>query len=135
MSVQKKNTPMSGSASAPTAAASEASMQEAQPMSVAVRIYSIPTDGAILAHASITLNGAFAVRGVKVVDSEKGPFVSMPRQKVGDEYRDVCYPLNKELRDQISGAVMDAYQQELAQITQRGQEGPAPEYASQEMTM
>ena len=107
-----------------------APVQEQLPTSVAVKIHSVHTSGPLLANASIKLNGCFAVRGVKVVQGEHGPFVSMPSYKVGGEYKDVCYPFTKELRDQINTAVMDAYQQELAQLIQRGQ--TAADHGSQE---
>ena len=99
-----------------------APVQEQLPTSVAVKIHSVHTSGPLLANASINLNGCFAVRGVKVVQGEHGPFVSMPSY--------VCYPFTKELRDQINTAVMDAYQQELAQLIQRGQ--TAADHGSQE---
>lgn len=107
-----------------------APVQEQLPTSVAVKIHSVHTSGPLLANASISLNGCFAVRGVKVVQGEHGPFVSMPSYKVGGEYKDVCYPFTKEFREQIDGAVMGAYQQELAQLTQRGQ--TASNHGSQE---
>lgn len=107
-----------------------APQQEQLPTSVSVKIHSVQTSGSVLAHASINLNGCFAVRGIKVIDGEKGPFVSMPSYKTGGEYKDVCFPVTKEFREQINAAVVGAYQQELAQLSQRGQEAlepPAPE--------
>jgi len=50
-----------------------------------------------------------AIRGIRVVDSEeKGPFVSMPQSKDRDgKYHDIAFPLTKELRDELSAAVLD----------------------------
>ena len=48
-------------------------------------------------------------------------------------YKDICFPCTKEFHQQFHQAVLDAYQQTLAQIPQRQQEGqsqdapPAPE--------
>jgi stage V sporulation protein G len=97
-------------------------VQEQLPTSIFVKIHSVHTSGPLLANASINLNGCFAIRGVKVVQGEHGPFVCMPSYKSGGEYKDVCFPITKDFRDHINTAVVGAYQQELAQLTQRGQE-------------
>lgn len=105
------------------------------PMELEVKIYSVSTSGNVLANASVTLNGCFAIRGVKVIDSENGPFVSMPSYKGRDGYRDICFPCTKEFHQQFHQAVLDAYQQSLTQLPQRQQENggqsmdapPAPE--------
>ena len=105
-----------------------APVQEQLPTSISVKIHSVHTSGPLLANASIDLNGCFAVRGVKVVQGEHGPFVSS--YKAGGEYKDVCFPVTKDFREQLHAAVMGAYQQELAQLTQRGQ--TASDHGSQE---
>ena len=87
-----------------------------------VKIHALHTSGPVLADASVDLNGCFAVRGIKVVDGSSGPFVSMPSYKAKDGYRDICFPCTKEFRQQFHQAVLDAYQQELAQLPQRQQE-------------
>lgn len=64
-----------------------------------------------LAMASLTIGGCFAVRGVKVVQGRNGPFVSMPQAKDGKgEYQDVCFPISKEVREQVSKLVLDQVQ-------------------------
>lgn len=100
-------------------------------MQVDVKIHTLHTSGSVLANASVNLNGCFAIRGVKVVDSVKGPFVSMPSYQGKKGYTDVCFPCTKEFRQQFNGAVLDAYQQELTQAVQRGQ-GQERDSASQE---
>lgn len=85
-------------------------------MKVEVKIGSIRPEGNIKAYASVNLNGCFAIRNVKVLDSTKGLFVSMPSYKAGNgEYKDICFPVTKEFREQLNTAVLDAYQQALAQ--------------------
>ncbi|MBP3509302.1 SpoVG family protein [Oscillibacter sp.] len=95
------------------------------PTEIAVKIHSIRTSGPVLANASVDLNGCFAIRGVKVMSGSNGPFVSMPRYKSGDEYKDVCFPCTKEFRQQFNDSVLAAYQQELSQLPQRQQESAA----------
>ena len=48
------------------------------PLDVSVKITPSKEDGNLLAFASVTLGGCFAVRGIRVVNSEKGVFVAMP---------------------------------------------------------
>lgn len=103
--------------------------REALPMQMEVKIHSLSTSGNILANASVTLNSCFAVRGVKVINSENGPFVSMPSYKSRDGYKDVCFPCTREFYQQFSDEVVAAYRQELSQLPQRQQETPQEQEA------
>lgn len=90
------------------------------PMKVDVKIGSIRPEGNIRAYASVNLNDCFAIRNVKVVDSSKGLFVAMPSYKAGNgEYKDICFPVTKEFREQLNNAVVDAYKQALTQSQQQ----------------
>ena len=69
-------------------------------------------EGACRATASVNINGCFAVRGVKVMESSRGLFVSMPSYKAGNgEYKDICFPCTKEARMEFDNAVISAYRQ------------------------
>lgn len=90
------------------------------PMKVDVKIGSIRPEGSIRAYASVNLNDCFAIRNVKVMDSTKGLFVAMPSYKSGNgEYKDICFPVTKEFREQLNNAVIDAYKQALTQSQQQ----------------
>ena len=70
------------------------------------------------AFASITIGGAVAVHGLRVMDSKKGLFVSMPSYSYEDhngetKYADYAHPISKEARDAINTKVLDAYEQAL----------------------
>ena len=80
-----------------------------------VRIFGAKEEGTQRATASVNVNGIFAVRGVKVLEGSKGLFVAMPQYKVGNEYKDICFPCTTESREQFNNAVMQAYDQALAQ--------------------
>ena len=44
------------------------------------------------------------------MEGSKGTFVSMPSYKTKDgSYKDLTFPLNKELREQIQNAVLKEY--------------------------
>ncbi len=107
------------------------SQREALPMQVDVKIHSLHASGPVLADASVNLNGCFAIRGVKVVEGSNGPFVSMPSYKGRDGYKDICFPCTKEFRQEFDSAVLDAYQQQLAQV----QRQETPEQRDPTMTM
>lgn len=138
MSKTKITESMSGNASVPVmdtipteeaTAPAETPIQEQLPTYIDVRINSIHTGGSVLARASVCLNGCFAVRGLKIVQGEHGPFVSMPSRRVDNDYRDTCFPCTKEFRDQLQATVLEAYQQKLTQMIQWSQDLPAPQQA------
>lgn len=137
MSKTKMAESVSGNASAPVmdtipteaTAPAEVPIQEQLPTHIDVHIKSIRTGGSVLARASLCLNGCFAVRGVKIVQGINGPFVSMPTRRVDNDYQDTCFPCTREFREQLKATVLEAYQQELAQMAHRGQEVPAPQQA------
>ena len=79
---------------------------EQNPVNYDVRIFNAKSSGTQRATASVNINGAFAVRGVKVLESNKGLFVAMPQHKIGSEYKDICFPCTKESREQFNAAVM-----------------------------
>ena len=100
-------------------------------MDIKVKIHTIRTEGGRLADASVTLDGCFAIRGVKIINGSKGPFVSMPSYKSGEQYRDLCFPCTKEFKQEFDRAVLDAYQLQLTQV----QRPPEPEQAGPTMNM
>ena len=71
------------------------------------------------AYASATIAGAFAVHGMRVIESEKGRFISMPQDsyKKGGEtkYSDTFHAITAEARDALVDAVNKAYEQALEQ--------------------
>ncbi len=85
-------------------------------MKIDVKIGSIRPEGSIRATASINLNDCFAIRNVKVMESSKGMFVTMPSYKAGNgEYKDICFPITAAFRKQLNDEVINAYHQALIQ--------------------
>ncbi|MBE7728102.1 MAG: SpoVG family protein [Enterocloster citroniae] len=92
--------------------------------------------GGTRAYASATIDGCFAVRGIKIVEGGRdGLFVSMPSRKTVDGYKEVCFPVTAEFRDQLHKAVMDAYQQaiSMAQNPQTSQQEQGEPQTGQQM--
>lgn len=71
----------------------------------------------VRAIASANIGGAYAIHGLKVMDSEKGLFVSMPSNKYEKngqtQYNETFHPITKEAREELNGAVLDAYEQRI----------------------
>ena len=80
---------------------SESPQQQTLPMQYDVRIHSLRLDGNCRAHASVNINGCFAIRGVKVMESSKGLFVSMPSYRAGNGEYEMAYQLNAEEKSAI----------------------------------
>lgn len=106
----------------------QAAASTALPTQVDVRISSIRPEGSVRAIASVNLNNCFAIRNVKVVDSSKGLFVAMPSYKAGNEYKDICFPVTKEFREQLNNAVLDAYKQALTQSQNQQKAADTPPF-------
>ena len=72
-------------------------------------------DSKLKAVASFTIDNAFVVHDVKIIEGANGNFIAMPsKQAPSGEYRDIVHPLNTETREQISSAILAAYEQEKA---------------------
>lgn len=89
-------------------------------------MYPAGGQGGIRAYASATIDGCLAIRGIKVVEGGRdGLFVSMPSRKTQDGYKEVCFPVTAEFREQLYHGILDAYQQAITQA----QSPPAPQEA------
>jgi len=89
-------------------------------LDISVKIYPQEDKGKLLAFASATIGGCFAVNGIRLMDSEKGMFVSMPQNKGGDgKYHDICCPTTKEMRQELNAAVIGEYQKAVEKTTEK----------------
>ena len=72
-------------------------------------------DSKLKAVATFTIDGVFVVHDVKVIEGNNGNFIAMPsKQAPSGEYRDIVHPLNTETREQLSSAILAAYEKEKA---------------------
>lgn len=71
----------------------------------------VPNMGHVLGMAVIVLNDQFQVRGLRIMDGENGLFVGYPNDPFykGEEYRSVCVPMTKQLREHIENCVLEKY--------------------------
>lgn len=68
--------------------------------------------GNVKAIATVALNDQFIVRGLRVINGCNGLFVSYPIDPFykGEEFRSLCYPITRQLREHIENCVLEKYQ-------------------------
>lgn len=76
------------------------------------RFHKLAKSGSLKAYADITLNDILIVKGVRIVDSKNGLFMSMPQNKGKDNrWFDIVYPVTPEARDALQTQVLKAYRE------------------------
>ena len=87
-----------------------------------IRMNLVNNDSCCKAIGSMTLDGAFAVRGMRVMEDHTGRnFVSFPaRAKADGEYEDIAFPLNKQLYHEISDALINEYNRKRQEVSEQG---------------
>jgi stage V sporulation protein G len=74
---------------------------------------SLRGDEKLRAFATVTLDGCFVIRGLKIIETARGTFVAMPARRKGDgTFQDVAHPINAETRAYLEKMVLDAYWRE-----------------------
>lgn len=76
------------------------------------RIHKLNSDSKVKAFVDIKINDSILIKGLSVVDGQKGLFVSMPREKANDgKWYDSIRAMTKEAKAEIQAAVLEAYGQ------------------------
>lgn len=79
-----------------------------------IRVRPVEVGGKMKAVVSVTFDGAFVVRDIKIIEGDGKLFTAMPSRRMPDgTFRDVAHPVNSEMRDMIEKAVIKKYRQEL----------------------
>ena len=90
-------------------------------MDMTVKVFPVQNSKNLLATASVTLGGCFAVCGIQIRDGKNGTFVSMPQRKdAKGEYHDICFPTTAEMRQAINAAVLGEYERTAQRDQSRG---------------
>ena len=67
------------------------------------------------AFVSIVIDGCFSVSEIKVIEGEKGLFLSMPSKRRRDgTFKDVAHPINTETRKMMEDVIFAKYRAEQA---------------------
>ena len=84
-----------------------------------IRIRKVDKDGKMKAVVSITIDDAFVVHDIQIIEGEKGLFIAMPSRKASDgEYRDIAHPINSGTREKIQKMILDKYDEVLSETAE-----------------
>ena len=84
-----------------------------------IRIRKVDKDSKMKAVVSITIDDAFVVHDIKIIEGEKGLFIAMPSRKASDgEYRDIAHPINSGTREKIQKMILDKYDEVLSETAE-----------------
>ena len=77
-----------------------------------VRIFKNKKGGPLIAYANVVFNNCFAVKGIKLIETENGRRLSMPSKKTKNpemKYRDICHPITKKTREEMTEKIFAVY--------------------------
>lgn len=75
------------------------------------RVYKVEGDSNLKAFVDISLAG-LVIKGLRIVSGKKGLFLGMPRHQGKDgKWYSTVYPTNKEVQQELTELVMQAYQE------------------------
>jgi stage V sporulation protein G len=78
-----------------------------------VRVFPV-NEEKLKAYVTITLDGCFVVRDLKVIHGSSGLFIAMPAKRRKDgTFKDIAHPLNAETRDRMENAILAEYDREV----------------------
>lgn len=78
-----------------------------------VRVFPV-NEEKLKAYVTITLDGCFMVRDLKVISGAGGLFIAMPAKRRKDgTFKDIAHPLNVETRQRMERAILDEYDREV----------------------
>lgn len=81
-----------------------------------VRVRKVAKEGKMKAAVSITIDDAFVVHDIKVIEGDTGLFIAMPSRKSLDgEYRDIAHPINTATREKLQKLILEHYEKSLVE--------------------
>ena len=72
-------------------------------------------DNPTVAFVNVTILDKLVLKGIRLVGSRKGLFIAFPQSKRKgkkggkDEYFDIFFPITKEFREELTEAILEAY--------------------------
>ena len=74
------------------------------------RLHKLDGKSSTKAFCDLSVLDSIVIKGLRVVEGEKGLFVSMPREEGKDgKWYNTVIPLNREVKDEIEKLVLEAY--------------------------
>ena len=91
-----------------------------------VRVFPV-NEEKLKAYVTVTLDGCFVVRDLKVIQGATGLFVAMPAKRRKDgTFKDVAHPLNAETRERFERTILAAYDAETGRHASQHPDGSGP---------
>ena len=79
-------------------------------MTVEVKNMNLLADsGKTKAICDLVFDDVLRIKGIRVVDGEKGLFAAMPSRKRGEEYENILQITDDSLHEKVRDKVLDAY--------------------------
>lgn len=76
-----------------------------------VNVRLIQKEGRVRAIAAVTLDDAFVVHDIRVIEGNDGLFVAMPSRRLqSGDFRDIAHPINTETRKTFEEAILAEYE-------------------------
>jgi stage V sporulation protein G len=90
-------------------------------------------DKKLKAFVNITFDNAFAIKGLKVIESKKGFLLCMPSRKAEDgTQRDIAHPITKEFRTKLEREILAEFKRAILRA-ERGEYEPPKEVEDEEV--
>jgi stage V sporulation protein G len=81
-----------------------------------VRVFPV-NEEKLKAYVTITLDGCFVIRDLKVIHGNTGLFIAMPAKRRKDgTFKDIAHPLNSETRERMEKTILAEYDRELKKL-------------------
>ena len=81
-----------------------------------VKIFKAKVRGPVLAYANVILYNKFIIRRITLIEKKGKRYISMPATLTrdslnadGKNYRDICHPLNSDVRRELTEKIFAAY--------------------------
>ena len=79
-----------------------------------VRVLADNADSKVKAYVTVVLNDSIRLRGIKIVEGAKGPFIGYPSYLRQDgQFQEIYVPTDKNLRSYIREAALEEYALQL----------------------
>ena len=86
-------------------------------LNVAVTVTPIPEPkGNLRAFVGIDIEGMFATNDLRLLEGQNGLFLNMPQKRVGNEFKDTFFPVQKGLRETLTNIVKGEYATALGEL-------------------
>lgn len=75
-----------------------------------VKVFPVEGGGRLKAYGTMVFDDCFIVRDLKIIEGDKGLFVSMPsRRRKDGSFRDIVHPLNSDMRKEVEERLVEEF--------------------------